>query len=129
MVLLVFCVSSFWVLLEQAFIHVHTYSLLHVMCSENGGDYVGVCLLQLIIMDAENGNLTQIPSLRSSDDSVAAECPCGIHAISINPSRSLLATGATNTNDLAVYKLPTFDPVCTGEVISLNTNSAYHLIA
>ena len=60
--------------------------------------------------------MVHIPSLKSSRDSMAAQCPCGIHSITINPSRTLLATGADNTNDLAVYRLPTFDPVAVGEV-------------
>ncbi len=60
--------------------------------------------------------MATIPSLKSSDESNPAECPCGIHSIAVNPSRSLLATGGENTNDLAVYRLPTFDPVCIGEV-------------
>jgi hypothetical protein len=28
----------------------------------------------------------------------------------------MLATGASNTNDIGIYKLPTFDPFCVGEV-------------
>lgn len=57
-----------------------------------------------------------IPSLKGSGKSEPADCPCGIHSIAINPSRTLLATGADNTNDLAVYRLPSFDPVFIGEV-------------
>ncbi|XP_005093993.1 DDB1- and CUL4-associated factor 12 [Aplysia californica] len=70
---------------------------------------------KLMVMDVRNNDLVHIPSLRSSEDSVPADCPCGIHAIAINPSRTLLATGAQNTNDLAVYELPTFDALCVGE--------------
>lgn len=70
---------------------------------------------KLIVMDVYTGRKIQIPSLKSSDESTPAECPCGIHAISLNPSESLLATGGENTNDLAIYMLPTFDPVMVGE--------------
>lgn len=70
---------------------------------------------KLMVMDVYCGRTIQIPSLKSSDESIPADCPCGIHAISLNPSQSLLATGAKNTNDLAIYMLPTFDPVMVGE--------------
>lgn len=73
-------------------------------------------VLQLIVMDLQTKQMARIPSLRSSEESEPADCPCGIHSIAINPSKTLLATGAENTNDLAVYKLPTFDPVAVGEV-------------
>lgn len=70
---------------------------------------------KLVIMDLATGAMDQIPSLKSSTNSRAAMCPCGIHSIAVNPSRTMLATGAENTNDLAIYKLPTFDPICVGE--------------
>lgn len=57
----------------------------------------------------------QIPNLRSSGTgSVAAE-NCGIHCVEINPSKTLLATGGEYPNDIAVYKLPSLEPVCLGE--------------
>ena len=67
-------------------------------------------------MDLVSKQMVQIPSLHNSGQGSPADCPCGIHTIAVNFSRSLLATGGENTNDLAVYRLPTFDPVCVGEV-------------
>jgi len=64
----------------------------------------------------QNDDTVVIPSIKGTGDNEPAECPCGIHAIAVNPSRTLLATGAENTNDLAVYRLPSFDPVFLGEV-------------
>ena len=77
---------------------------------------------QLIVLDVNTGLRDMIPSLKGSMESLPADCPCGIHSIAINPSRSMLATGAVNTNDIAVYRLPTFDPVCVGEVGHLLVN-------
>ena len=72
--------------------------------------------LQLMVLDIYTGKIVQIPSLKSSSLSYLPRNPCGIHTIEINPSRTLLVTGAENPNDVAVYKLPTLDPVCVGEV-------------
>ena len=68
-----------------------------------------------MVYDVNTRHLDQIPSLQSSENSVAPDQECGIHAIEINPSRTLLATGARNTNDIAIYQLPTLDPICVGE--------------
>lgn len=70
-------------------------------------------------MDVKTGKLDKIPSLKTSGKyklKINAESPpCGIHAVEINPSRTLLATGAVNTNEVAIYKLPELDPICVGE--------------
>jgi WD repeat-containing protein 40A len=72
--------------------------------------------LQLMVYDVNTRHMDQIPSLASSENSNPAETESGIHAIEINPSQTLLATGAKNANDIAIYRLPTLDPICVGEV-------------
>ena len=69
-----------------------------------------------MVYDVNTRFMDQIPSLQSSENSVPPDQECGIHAIEINPSRTLLATGAKNANDAAIYRLPTLDPICVGEV-------------
>ncbi|XP_013378753.1 DDB1- and CUL4-associated factor 12 [Lingula anatina] len=76
---------------------------------------VGTKCNKIIVLDLQTCQMSTIPSLKSSDESIEADCPCGIHSIAINPSNTLIATGADHTNDLAVYRLPTFDPVFLGE--------------
>ena len=70
---------------------------------------------KLMVLDVNSKRMEQIPSLVSSQGSVPPDQDCGIHCIEINPSRTLLATGAKNSNDVAVYRLPTLDPICVGE--------------
>jgi len=70
---------------------------------------------KLMVLDVNKKHMDQIPSLVSSENSVPPDQDCGIHSIEINPSRTLLATAAKNSNDVAVYRLPTLDPICVGE--------------
>lgn len=71
---------------------------------------------KLMVYDVQTHKLDQIPSLVSRRDSPNnCEQQCGIHSVQLNPSKTLLATGARNTCDIAVYRMPTLDPVCVGE--------------
>ena len=67
-----------------------------------------------MVFDVNTRHMDQIPSLPSSENSSPPEAECGIHAIEINPSRTLLATGGVHPNDVAIYRLPTLDPICVG---------------
>ncbi|OXA61881.1 hypothetical protein Fcan01_03088 [Folsomia candida] len=71
---------------------------------------------KLMVLDVQTKHMTQIPSLAPSPRSLPPDSQCGIHSIQINPSRTLLATGGKNPNDVAIYRLPTLDPVAVGEV-------------
>ncbi|CAH0725131.1 unnamed protein product, partial [Brenthis ino] len=70
---------------------------------------------KLMVYDVRSRSLDAIPTLRPRAPWPGAEHQTGIHALQINPSRTLLATGARNSCELAIYSLPTLDPVCVGE--------------
>lgn len=67
-----------------------------------------------MVYDVNMRRVDAIPTLPSNRNN-SPETQNGIHAIQINPSHTLLATGARHSSDIAIYRLPTLDPVCIGE--------------
>ncbi|RNA40947.1 DDB1- and CUL4-associated factor 12 [Brachionus plicatilis] len=69
---------------------------------------------KLVILDTITGKYSIQNPLKSHPQSKNIQNHCGIHSISINPSGTYLATGAEHVNDIAVYTLPSLEPVMVG---------------
>ncbi|XP_038078252.1 DDB1- and CUL4-associated factor 12-like [Patiria miniata] len=77
---------------------------------------------KLIVLDVYTGQQCRLPVIKSRTGRIFENGLYtqslsfgGIHSIAINPSKTLLATGADNPDNVALYKLPSFDPVYLGE--------------
>lgn len=79
-----------------------------------------------MVYNVKSHELDQIPSIKGRIDE-AADQQSGIHSLKINPSKTLLATGAYNSNEIAVYRLPTLDPIVLAEV-KIFTNKYFTVI-
>ncbi|XP_040855493.1 DDB1- and CUL4-associated factor 12-like protein 2 [Ochotona curzoniae] len=72
---------------------------------------------KLFRLDVHSGQITHCPVMLVREPAPAGNPPgCGIHAIELNPSKTLLATGSENPKGLAVYQLPAMNPVCLGDI-------------
>lgn len=71
---------------------------------------------KLLVYDIHTQSLDHIPTIASRDTPPEPEeHQSGIHFLQMNPSRSLLVTGATHSHQLAIYRLPTLDPIAIAE--------------
>ncbi|XP_058801033.1 DDB1- and CUL4-associated factor 12 homolog [Phymastichus coffea] len=97
---------------------VKTDNLNKIFCSQwlNSRQIVfGTKCNKLIVYDVARRTPHRIPSLSGRQYLRHQEQPLGIYSIQINPSRSLLATVGQNNREIAIYRLPTLDPICVGE--------------
>jgi DDB1- and CUL4-associated factor 12 len=88
-----------------------------VFCSQwlsNRQVVFGTKCNKLMVYDVNMRRVDAIPTLANSRGQ-NPDTQSGIHACQINPSHTLLATGARHSADIGIYRLPTLDPVCIGE--------------
>ncbi|XP_038107314.1 DDB1- and CUL4-associated factor 12-B [Culex quinquefasciatus] len=64
-----------------------------------------------MVYDVNTRKVDAIPTLPNSRGT-SPDTQSGIHACQINPSNSMLAMEARHSADIAIYRLPTIDPLC-----------------
>lgn len=75
---------------------------------------VGTKCNRLVVVDTREDRRVDIPLLRTKQ-TVANDNSCGIHCMCIpRDSRRFLATGGYDPNNVALYRLPDFDPLTLG---------------
>ncbi|KAF8563762.1 hypothetical protein P879_11508 [Paragonimus westermani] len=69
---------------------------------------------QLVLFDCNSNSSIDIPLIGDelSNPNSLGSCACGIHAIQLNPSKSLMATGGASVNQIGVYTLSELSPYC-----------------
>ena len=72
-------------------------------------------IFQLLEINVNTGAKREIPLMRSPNPREVPDQTAGIHSIALNPSKSFMATGGHNVNDLALYTLPDYQPYAVGE--------------
>jgi len=68
-----------------------------------------------MVYNVNSRRLDDVPVLKGRVDREEYQ-QNGIYALKQNPSRSLLATGAHKSNEIAVYRLPSLDPIILAAV-------------
>ncbi|XP_040855488.1 DDB1- and CUL4-associated factor 12-like protein 2 [Ochotona curzoniae] len=76
----------------------------------------GTMCNKLFRLDVYSGQITHCPLMVDREPAARNFSDSGIQAIELNPSKTLLATRGKNPSSLAVYQLPTMDPVCLGDI-------------
>lgn len=80
-----------------------------------------------MVYDVLTNSMDQIPCLVSTNNESNSSEHSGMLALSINPSRGLLATGAKNSKEISIYRLPTLNPAYIGEVSHLYLRNFLHI--
>ncbi|XP_016838764.1 DDB1- and CUL4-associated factor 12-like isoform X2 [Nasonia vitripennis] len=69
---------------------------------------------KLMVYDVKTRNSIRVPLLQGQSREDEDDALFGIHSVRINATRTLLATVGKSSQEIAVYRLPSLDPVCVG---------------